>query len=224
MSILRKEMGYALSLGLAVLVSNVFFLNLGFAAEESIPQAEAPDACKGGSQDKMEECKRWYYLTEADHPDAWEYNVRNREEPKRWYVIAHKTQAHVEAKPSRIIVLEGVHFNYDKAELRPDALPILQNNVSDLKSSNIQKIKVVGHTDAMGSDEYNKELSEKRAQSVVNYFASNGISTDRIVAEGHGEEDPVAPNSTPDGKDNPEGRAKNRRVEIHIWDSYAGLK
>jgi OOP family OmpA-OmpF porin len=68
--------------------------------------------------------------------------------------------------------------------------------------------EIVGHTDNVGSDKFNQELSEKRANAVRDYFIANGISLDRLTARGMGEMDPIASN------ENPEGRAQNRRIEF----------
>jgi OOP family OmpA-OmpF porin len=74
---------------------------------------------------------------------------------------------------------------------------------------------IVGHTDSIGSDEYNQRLSERRAQAVKQYLVSKGIAASRLSTEGQGEREPIAPN-TEDGKDNPEGRAMNRRAELKV--------
>ena len=71
-------------------------------------------------------------------------------------------------------------------------------------------IKVIGHTDSVGSDEYNQALSERRASSVAAYLLSQGLAPNKLTSEGKGESQPVADNETD------EGRAKNRRVELHI--------
>jgi len=72
------------------------------------------------------------------------------------------------------------------------------------------KIELAGHTDSIGSEQYNQGLSERRAKSAYNYFVSKGIAADRMTTVGYGELRPVASNATD------EGRAKNRRVEITI--------
>jgi len=76
-------------------------------------------------------------------------------------------------------------------------------------------IKVEGHTDAKGSDDYNLDLSKRRAESVKQWFESSGIDSSLVTTQGYGETKPVAEN-TKSGKDNPEGRALNRRVEIVV--------
>jgi len=77
-------------------------------------------------------------------------------------------------------------------------------------------VTIEGHTDSIGSDAYNQRLSERRAAAVKQYLVSKGVGADRLTTVGRGEKDPVAPNTTPDGKDNPEGRAMNRRAELKV--------
>jgi OmpA-OmpF porin, OOP family len=76
-------------------------------------------------------------------------------------------------------------------------------------------IQIESHTDNFGSDEYNQTLSEKRAQACADYLVEKGIDSGRLTTKGYGESQPVAPNMV-NGKDNPEGRAKNRRTEFKI--------
>jgi outer membrane protein OmpA-like peptidoglycan-associated protein len=79
------------------------------------------------------------------------------------------------------------------------------------------RIEILGHTDNIGTPQYNQTLSEKRAQAVRHYLIkAGGVDPARITAKGFRDLYPVALNRTPDGRDNPEGRALNRRVEINI--------
>ena len=78
------------------------------------------------------------------------------------------------------------------------------------------KIELSSHTDSIASVEYNQDLSQRRAQSAVNYMIQRGISPDRMVAKGYGELKPIARNTNPDGTDNPDGRQRNRRTEFKI--------
>ena len=77
-------------------------------------------------------------------------------------------------------------------------------------------IELSSHTDSIGSDDYNIRLSQRRAQSAVDYIVNTGIERNRLVAKGYGESRPIARNTNPDGTDNPEGRQKNRRTEFKI--------
>ena len=72
------------------------------------------------------------------------------------------------------------------------------------------------HTDSIASDAYNIQLSQRRAESTVNYLIQKGIDPNRLVAKGYGESKPIARNTNPDGSDNPEGRQRNRRTEFKI--------
>jgi outer membrane protein OmpA-like peptidoglycan-associated protein len=76
-------------------------------------------------------------------------------------------------------------------------------------------VRIEGHTDAKGSDAYNQKLSERRAQSVRQWLVQKeGVDGSKMAPQGFGARKPVAPNNKPDGSDDPEGRQKNRRVEI----------
>jgi OOP family OmpA-OmpF porin len=115
------------------------------------------------------------------------------------------------------IDLKGVNFDFDKSTLRPDAVAILNEAIEILKRYPDLKVEVAGHTDSIGTDAYNQGLSERRARAVYDYLTSNGIDAARLVGpNGYGESRPIAPNTNPDGSDNPEGRALNRRTELNV--------
>lgn len=114
----------------------------------------------------------------------------------------------VTALEPKKLELQGVHFDFDRAALRPDAFGALDADVAALKERGDVKVEVAGHTDSRGSDEYNVNLSQRRAEAVRNYLISKGIAADRLTAKGYGESQPVADNATD------EGRFKNRRVEL----------
>ena len=115
------------------------------------------------------------------------------------------------------IVLKNVYYEFNKADLTPIAKQAIDSTLLELmnKATDII-VEVSAHTDSIGNFEYNKKLSQERADNVVNYLVSKGISGKRLVAKGYGAEKPVAPNSKPDGTDNPEGREKNRRTEFRV--------
>jgi OOP family OmpA-OmpF porin len=105
-------------------------------------------------------------------------------------------------------VLERVHFDTDKWEIKPEDYAILDEVVPVLKRNPTLRVEIEGHTDNRGSEVYNKKLSEKRAEAVKNYFVNKGIEAKRLSAAGYGFSRPVASN------DRREGRAQNRRVEL----------
>jgi outer membrane protein OmpA-like peptidoglycan-associated protein len=117
------------------------------------------------------------------------------------------------------VTLEGdVLFQFNKAEIRPEAEKALEKLDKAIGTIAHHKIIIEGHTDSVGTEAYNRTLSLKRAESVKQWFLAHSKNTKSIVFEtrGLGEKDPVAPNTLEDGSDYPEGRAKNRRVDIRI--------
>ncbi len=106
-----------------------------------------------------------------------------------------------------------VLFDFDKATIKPIAEKTLSKVAYVLKNKVKGLITIVGHTDSKGSDSYNQDLSFRRAQSTKLWLERNGVHG-KYQIEGKGEKEPVSSNVNPDGTDNPEGRAKNRRVEI----------
>jgi outer membrane protein OmpA-like peptidoglycan-associated protein len=108
------------------------------------------------------------------------------------------------------IVLRGVNFDFDKATIRADAVPILREAATILKQDSAVRVSVEGHTDSVGSDDYNLKLSLRRAAAVKDFLAKEGIAEGRLSSRGFGESQPVASNDTTDG------RAQNRRVELKV--------
>lgn len=108
------------------------------------------------------------------------------------------------------IVLRGVNFDFDKANIRKDAQVILDEAASILQRNADVMVSVEGHTDAVGTDAYNQKLSDRRATSVKSYLSGKGVSASRLTTRGLGESKPVSSNQTKDG------RAMNRRVELLV--------
>jgi len=109
------------------------------------------------------------------------------------------------------ITLKGIYFDFDKATIRPESKPGLENAARMLKENPTITVEIQGHTDSVGSDEYNVALSDRRAGAVVDYLVRNlGIDASRLTAKGYGEFQPVADNGTE------EGRASNRRVDFVV--------
>ncbi len=110
-----------------------------------------------------------------------------------------------------------VLFEFDKATLTPAAEQSLRSVADLVRQGAPGAVTVLGHTDGKGSDAYNEDLSERRAEAVAEWFARQpGVRDRDYRTEGKGEREPVAPNTRPDGGDNPQGRAQNRRVEVVI--------
>ncbi|RMH55709.1 MAG: OmpA family protein [Candidatus Hydrogenedentota bacterium] len=108
-----------------------------------------------------------------------------------------------------------IFFDYDDDRIREDALDTLVQVARYLRIHPERRLTIVGHTDSRGTREYNLALGERRARAVRNYFVHVfGIHPRRFVIRSKGEDDPIAPNTLPDGRDNPAGRRMNRRVEF----------
>lgn len=117
---------------------------------------------------------------------------------------------------NRAFVLNNIYFELDQYNITPVAAKELDKLVELLNDNPEIKIELSSHTDSIASREYNIGLSQRRAESSVSYLIKKGIASERLVAKGYGEDRPVARNTNPDGTDNPEGRARNRRTEFKI--------
>jgi outer membrane protein OmpA-like peptidoglycan-associated protein len=125
--------------------------------------------------------------------------------------------AKVTDREIRIELSADVLFDFDKSDLKPGALESLAKVAEVLRASPDAPVTIEGHTDGKGTDAYNQPLSERRAQAVKAWLVEHGgVSGTRITVRGWGKTRPVAPNTRPDGSDDPEGRKKNRRVEITV--------
>lgn len=108
------------------------------------------------------------------------------------------------------IVLRNIFYDFDKATLRPESKTELDRITALLKTNVTLKIQISAFTDNIGTDEYNMDLSGRRAQSVVDYLTTNGINTSRLIYKGYGKTNPIATNETD------QGRQYNRRTEFKI--------
>lgn len=116
-----------------------------------------------------------------------------------------------ECPVTKKILLRSVNFDFDETQVRPDAQPILDEAIRVIgEQEGDFAVVLEGHTDNIGSVGYNQELSERRAESVRRYLVDHGVPAAKIRSVGYGESNPVADNSTP------EGRARNRRVDQRL--------
>ncbi|NLI87376.1 MAG: OmpA family protein, partial [Bacteroidales bacterium] len=119
-------------------------------------------------------------------------------------------------KPVRqgeVTIMRNVFFETDSYELLPESTVELDRVVETLSQNPTIKVEIGGHTDNQGAPDYNQKLSERRAKSVVDYLLSKSVSPERVSWKGYGESQPVAPNSST------EGRAMNRRTELKILEN-----
>ena len=122
----------------------------------------------------------------------------------------YEAEIEVGYEPATTFNLEDVHFDVNKASLRPASFKALDNLAYVLKIKKDLKVEIAGHTDSDGDDLENMKLSQARAESVINYLITKGIAIDRLVAVGYGETEPIADNNTVAGKQ------ENRRTEARI--------
>jgi OOP family OmpA-OmpF porin len=106
--------------------------------------------------------------------------------------------------------ISGIYFEFGKAVIQQASFPVLDEAAAVLAEHPDLRIRIAGHTDSKGTPERNLELSQQRAQAVADYLINKGVETSRIESVGHGEDQPIAPNDTE------QGRKQNRRIEFEI--------
>jgi len=122
-----------------------------------------------------------------------------------------------------VLSIRSIYFDFDKSNIRTDAVADLNAVLKVMNQYPDAKIELSGHTDNKGSYEYNLTLSLNRAKAAYDWLIAHGISKNRIKYTNYSFSKPAAPNTNPDGTDNPQGRAKNRRVEFKIFNTNMTL-
>lgn len=116
----------------------------------------------------------------------------------------------IRKKERENFVFQPIYFDYDQSDIKPEFYDFLDRMIKVVEGHSDLRVKVTGHTDSDGSNAYNDGLSQRRAQAIIDYFVSKGLSADRLVFDFKGENDPV------DTNDTPEGRQRNRRVDFRF--------
>ncbi len=128
-----------------------------------------------------------------------------------------KKISYLTKEPKDPIHIPNIQYEFDKSVILESSKIAIDTTVFALMLANpLVIVEIQSHTDSKGNELYNLKLSQKRAESVVNYLVSKGINEKRLVPKGYGETKHIAPNENPDNTDNPEGRAKNRRTDFKI--------
>lgn len=128
-----------------------------------------------------------------------------------------KRISYLDKEPKEPIHIPNIQYEFDKSVILESSKIAIDTTVLALMIANPDVIvEIQSHTDSKGNELYNLKLSQKRAESVVNYLINKGIKSNRLVPKGYGETKHIAPNENPDNSDNPEGRAKNRRTDFKI--------
>lgn len=193
--------------------SGIISLILGLAAVPALAQATWDDVSKINQWFEKNKGKTY----EIQKPGTLQTpgNIQQAgqiEAPKGWQAIKMVKQDCKE----KLIVCADTLFEFDKATLTPDAEATLKLLGPKILSYGPHPVFIDGHTDSKGDDQYNQELSVRRAERVKNWLLINHFVGKDAVVQGWGEKKPIVPNTKPDGKDNPQGRQANRRVEIVI--------
>ncbi|MGA9115720.1 MAG: OmpA family protein [Bacteroidota bacterium] len=148
------------------------------------------------------------------NPDTDEGGIRDGVEVQRGTDPLNRrddvTRETLTLERGKTLILRGVNFESARATLTQDSENILVLAFNALASQPDLRVLIVGHTDAVGTTEYNNDLSLRRAAAVRNWLANRGIAPDRMTVEGRGEDEPI------DSNDTPAGRAGNRRIEFRV--------
>jgi len=130
--------------------------------------------------------------------------------------------------PLEPLIIRNIYYAFDKSDLTKESELILDSTIYRIMIENPTIIvEISSHTDILGTMNYNMRLSQRRAESVIQYLIRKGINKERLQAKGYGSTVPIEPNTNPDGSDNPEGRQKNRRTEFRIigsLDQYSTIR
>ncbi len=148
-------------------------------------------------------------------------DAREREIARNRELIEELKRKNLEARETNrgvVVNLPDVLFEFNKSMLTSEARTKVRDIADVLDGQRVQNrpVSVEGHTDSIGSEEYNQRLSERRAETVASALETEGVSSSRVRTRGFGKKYPIAPNKNSDGSDSPAGRAKNRRVEVII--------
>jgi len=183
--------------GLKILL---LFLIPGFASAQKYPDPDSP-AVQAAAQAALPHAK-------VENIVGVTLGIQSLLQDLKAKVTEHEVKIELDA---------DVLFDFDKYSLRAAAADSLREVGEVAKSYGNSPLLIEGHTDGKGTHPYNMKLSDNRAASVKKWLVENaGVSSSRITTRGWGETKPIAPNTIPDGSDNPAGRQKNRRVEITI--------
>lgn len=182
----------------------IFYERLADGVEVGIARSESD----GEYQIILPYGERYGYLAEAEGFVAIGANINLTQEEEFKEIRQDLYLVPVEVG-SRVTV-NNIFFDFDKATLRNESYPELNRLLEFMNNYPNIRIHIQGHTDSVGDENYNQQLSERRADAVARFLRVNGINTDRLIVEGKGESDPIADNNSA------EGRQQNRRVEFEI--------
>jgi outer membrane protein OmpA-like peptidoglycan-associated protein len=166
--------------------------------------------------EKEEQGKQTYYVTRLDYTTIGR-SISKEKLTKLVTNITLDTVIYLEPIIlNKSIILKNIYYDFAKWDIRLDAAKELDKLIDILYDNPEISIELSSHTDSVDTESYNQRLSQRRAESAVNYIIAAGINRNRVTAKGYGELHPIARNTNPDGTDNPEGRQENRRTEFKV--------
>ncbi|UCC82299.1 MAG: peptidoglycan-associated lipoprotein Pal [Gemmatimonadota bacterium] len=168
-------------------------------------------ACGGGAPEPEPEPEPEPQVEEPTVDEAAE-RARLEEEARLRREEEERRRAEAERNRVLAVIAERVHFDFDKSDIRPDAAEVLQRKVTVLREYPGVELRIEGHCDERGSNEYNLALGQRRAEAVRRYLVSYGVDVGRFATISYGEERPVARAS------NEDAWAQNRRAEFNVTD------
>jgi OOP family OmpA-OmpF porin len=182
----------------------IFYERLADGVEVGIARSESD----GEYQIILPYGERYGYLAEASGFVAIGANINLTQEEE--FKEIRQDLYLVPVEVGSRVTINNIFFDFDKATLRNESYPELNRLLEFMNNYPNLRIHIQGHTDSVGDENYNQQLSQRRAEAVARFLRINGINTDRMIVEGKGESDPIADNNTA------EGRQQNRRVEFEI--------
>ncbi len=156
----------------------------------------------------------WQQPKEFQVPKGKWQEPGNLQIPKGINAVRTTVKKTAKSCERRLSVVGDALFDFNKSDLRPDAEETLTAAVPEITKLGGRPNRIEGHTNSIGTDAYNQKLSEARARTVRDWLAKRNVIPASTPIRGFGKSMPVAPNTTADGKDDPEGRQRNRRVEV----------
>uniref|UniRef100_UPI00404A934B OmpA family protein n=2 Tax=Gelidibacter sp. TaxID=2018083 RepID=UPI00404A934B len=169
-----------------------------------------------GNFDSNSKTEKQQRFGKQKHEFAYYYiddvSIQSLEKSSSETIVDELPEVQITLENHKIYTFKNVLFDFDKADLLPISLDELQKLYSHLETNQQITIEIYGHTDAVGTQSRNEQLSQERANAVANYLMSLGLDSERIKWFGYGSSKPVATNSTD------EGRAQNRRVEFQLFE------
>lgn len=155
-------------------------------------------------------------VIDAAKKSGGKYKYKRLSSDKTIITLINEIDEVIKIAENENFIISKILYDYDSYEINEASKKELDKLITILKKNKDIGVELSSHTDDIGSEKFNLNLSQKRADAAVEYIISKGINKNRLIAKGFGKSQPIAPNKLPNGDDNPDGRAKNRRTEFKV--------